>query len=620
MQWMALGSMWFALIIPAILILYLLKRKVEDRVVPSTLLWQRTLQNWEAVRPWEKLRRNLLLFLQLLAALLLVLALLRPAISTEGLAADHTILVIENSGSMQAREGEQTRLQRAVVTAAEWIEKLSSSQTVTLIEAGLEPNVLLTKSGDRQQLLHTLEQLSPSNGGTDTNAALSLAGAIAANEPGSSVIWLGDGEAAAESGAGSVMTADLGHFRFVQMGRTRENTAIGVFVTQKEAQGVNGLVRIDNHGSQQAKGKVTVYDHENKLVDTDSFSVEAGSSGTIVLEQLPASPAYRAVIVPEQDALAQDNEVWSVPAATGRGTAAIVSPAGNRFLHQAIQTAGSLEVESMQQVPANGEGSRDVWIYDGVVPDKLPDGNILVMAPEQEAGWLPYEGKRELDQQPKVTSADDPLLRYVDFADVHVAKTAVLGDMPGMKTLVQAGETDLVRAGTIAGRRVVILGFDLHDSDFPLRPAFPIFMRNAVTWLVSTEAAPIGTLTPFEQLSVPLTPGAEKRVLTDPAGHQEPVQATGTNWMLEVPNQTGLYRLDEELPAGQKSRWIAVQMSEAQSDITPKTMKLAAAITQPGAGETAAAQTLGSLELMPWLAVLALLVVFVEWRVYQRGY
>ncbi|TGV24489.1 hypothetical protein EN829_044345, partial [Mesorhizobium sp. M00.F.Ca.ET.186.01.1.1] len=51
MQWMGLSNIWFALIIPAIIVLYLLKRKVEDRVVPSTLLWQRTLQNWEAVRP-----------------------------------------------------------------------------------------------------------------------------------------------------------------------------------------------------------------------------------------------------------------------------------------------------------------------------------------------------------------------------------------------------------------------------------------------------------------------------------------------------------------------------------------------------------------------------------------
>lgn len=619
MQWMALGNMWFALIIPAIVVLYLLKRKVEDRVVPSTLLWQRTLQNWEAVRPWEKLRRNLLLFLQLLAAVLLLLALLRPAIPTDGPATDHTVLVIENAGSMQTREGEQTRLQQAVAAASGWVEKLGRGQTVTLMEAGREPKVWVSKSADQEQLLAALGQLTPSFGSADIGAALSLAGAIAANEPGSGVIWMGDGEE--ERSAWHGADAYPASFRFMQMGRTRENSAIGAFVTQTGTKDVEGLVRIDNHGSSQSTGTVTIYDQNDRLLDSDTFTVEAGATRTITWGQLPASPVYRAVIEPQQDGLASDNEAWSVPFTTGVGRAALVSPAGNRFLHQALQTVGSMEVETMQQPPEKKGEARDVWVFDGVIPDRLPEGNVLLIAPDRAADWLPFEGTRELDQEPKAVAEDDPLLRYVDWRDVHVAKSALLGEVPGMKALVQAGATDLVRAGTIDGRRVVIVGFDLHDSDLPLRPAFPIFMQNVVAWLAPAQAAPIGPAHPGEMLSIPLTPGATQRVLTAPDGQKQSIQSSGTSWMLEVPDRIGLYRVDERLDSGQKSRFFAVQMKEDQSDIAPKTIRMGTkADAEESDGESSAANAAGSRELMTRLAAIALLAMLVEWRVYQRGY
>lgn len=620
MQWMALGNSWFALIIPAIVILYLLKRKVEDRVVPSTLLWQRTMQNWEAVRPWERLRRNLLLFLQLLAALLLVLALMRLAIPTQGIADQHTILVVENSGSMLATEGEGTRFDRAVHAATQLVEKLGSGQVMTLIEAGRQPRVLLAQSGDRDAILQAIRSITPQMGSTDTSAALSLAGAIAANEAGSGVVWLGDGRSERLSDT-STPTVFPGPFRFMQMGLFRENSAIGVFVTQPGKSGVEGLLRIDNQGTQPSSGKVMVYNGENQLLDSEEFSVAAGSSQTLSFSSLPQAPVYRARIEPEQDGLIQDNERWSVPFAAGVGKAVLVSPQGNRFLHQALQTVGRLDVETQQHMPDQTTQARDIWVFDGVLPEQLPEGNILLIAPERATSWLPYKGVAELEQQPQTVVPDDPLMKYVDWRDVHVAKAAVLDEMPGMKTLVRAGNRDLIKAGMMEGRRVVIVAFDLHQSDLPLRPAFPIFMQNSISWLSPTQASPIGQASVGEVLNVPLTPGGTQRSLVYPDGHKQVIEAQGTSWLFQVPDQIGLYRLDEQLESGLQSRYFAVHLSEQESDITPRFIAVGASGGQPAEGDgTTAPEPLGSRELTNWLVALALLVVFVEWRVYQRGY
>lgn len=619
MQWMALSNIWFALIIPAIIVLYLLKRKVEDQLVPSTLLWQRTLQNREAVRPWEKLRRNLLLLLQLLAALCLVLALLEPAVPTEGVGDRHTILVIEQSASMLAREGEATRFERAVQTATQLVEQMGSGQVVTVIEAGREPHVRISKSGDRQALVQVLQTLAPQAGSSDTAAAMSLAAAIAADEPGSGVVWLGDGRT--EGLDPATMPPISGSFRFMQMGTQRENTTLAVFATQRTEAGVEALLRLDNKGMQASSGSVAIYDGQNNLLDAGRFSVEAGESHTLTFSALPVSPVYHAVIEPDQDSLREDNERWSVPFTAGLGKAVLVSPEGNRFVHQALQTTGRLEVEIRQSIPEEAEEARDVWVFDGVVPKRLPEGNILLIAPDRATGWLPYSGTRELNQQPQAVSPDDPLLTYVDWSDVHVAKTSVLGEMAGMDTLVRAGDLDLVRAGTIDGRRVVIVAFDLHDSDLPLRPAFPIFMQNTLSWLAPAQTAPIGSASPGEILNIPLVPGAKSRTLISPDGQRQELTVQGTSLLFQVPDQIGLYRLEEEFDTGVQNRYFAIHVHEQETNITPVTLSAGTErAAQAEDQETPASAPAGSRELTGWLAALAMLIVFAEWRVYQRGY
>ncbi|MEW6401097.1 MAG: BatA domain-containing protein, partial [Chloroflexota bacterium] len=80
MQFLApAGFALLALAIPIIL-LYMLKLRRKQVQVSSTLLWQKLLREQQANAPWQKLKRNLLLFLQLLILAMLVLAFIRPAI------------------------------------------------------------------------------------------------------------------------------------------------------------------------------------------------------------------------------------------------------------------------------------------------------------------------------------------------------------------------------------------------------------------------------------------------------------------------------------------------------------------------------------------------------------
>src|SRR5256714_15324744 len=93
-----------AIAVPALLVLYFLKLRRREMPVSSTLLWKKAIQDLQVNAPFQKLRRNLLLFLQLLLLLLLVLALSRPVTNFKPGAGRLTVILIDPSASMSAED------------------------------------------------------------------------------------------------------------------------------------------------------------------------------------------------------------------------------------------------------------------------------------------------------------------------------------------------------------------------------------------------------------------------------------------------------------------------------------------------------------------------------------
>ena len=103
-----------AIAIPALLVLYFLKLRRREQAVSSTLLWKKAIQDLQVNAPFQRLRRNLLLFLQLLLLALLLLALSRPVSQYAPGAGKMTVVLIDRSASMSAVEPDgRTRLEEA---------------------------------------------------------------------------------------------------------------------------------------------------------------------------------------------------------------------------------------------------------------------------------------------------------------------------------------------------------------------------------------------------------------------------------------------------------------------------------------------------------------------------
>src|SRR6266567_1169457 len=127
MNFLAPAAFAFALAIPVVVVLYLLKRKRVVKLVPSTLLWQKFLAETQASAPFQRLRKNWLLILQILLLLLAVLALSRPYFATRAKPAQLRVVILDSSASMQATDETPSRFEKARAEALKWVDSLANN-------------------------------------------------------------------------------------------------------------------------------------------------------------------------------------------------------------------------------------------------------------------------------------------------------------------------------------------------------------------------------------------------------------------------------------------------------------------------------------------------------------
>ena len=158
-----------ALVPPAIIALYFLKLKRQPLEVPSTYLWKRSIEDMHVNSLWQRLRQNLLLFLQLLLVALAMLALLRPGWQGTKLDGERFIFLVDNSASMSSTDvdGATNRLDAAKKLVGGLIDQMDSGMTAMIISFSDTPQVVQEFTDNRRLLRERLETIKPTVRGTE---------------------------------------------------------------------------------------------------------------------------------------------------------------------------------------------------------------------------------------------------------------------------------------------------------------------------------------------------------------------------------------------------------------------------------------------------------------------
>lgn len=616
-------------VLPLIVAMYLLRLRRTPLQVSSTYLWQRMVRDVEANAPWQRLRPNLLLFLQLLFAAALILALARPFSWSETGGSTATILVIDTSASMGAVDVTTTRLDAARSEARRIVDELPDEARVTVIAAGEKPTVLAASTTDRRQAHLAIGRVEAGSGVSDLGLALELASAIAARQPDAEIVVLSDG-----GGALPENLSVKGRLRYFPIGLSEENQAVSLFTLEKGLGGdLNAFVQVTNYGGDPASRRLGLF-ADGRLVNAYDLDLQAGGQQAVLVEGLPAQSerieARLLELETGQDMLPTDDTAV-LPTRSGDPLNVSLVSGGSRFLETALSLLPDADVTvyTPDEVEAGALPDADITILDSYIPltATLPTGSLLFIGPPRSTTFFSVTGVVEAPNL-RAVSPDDPILEHISLAEVGVLDSAIIPlpdwARPVIMGDVSGGSAPLLFAGQAQGRRVAVLSFDLRRSDLPLQVAFPLLLANLMDYLAPGGAGRLpDQVLPGEAVSFNLPAGVESVRIETPGGLRE-VTPQGGRVVFTETDTLGMYRLSwREPPTEPDGNSIERNAAFAVNAFLPEESRIAARESLPGvssAGAGAAGdEGRGRREWWRPLALAALLLLTAEWLVYQRA-
>jgi len=634
---------------PAIVALYFLKLRRQPLEVPSTYLWHRTIEDLHVNSIWQRLRQNLLLFLQLLLLALLILACLRPSWRGTRLTDNRFIFLVDTSASMSARDVDPSRLDEARRQIEGLIQQMKPRDVAMLVSFSDRAQVEQPFTDNRRLLRRRLAEIQPTERPSDLDEALRVAAGLAnpgrTGERGTADVPVAEPLPAtlfifSDGGFRTIPQFAMGNLKpvYVPIGADApRNVAIVAFSALPHAdqpERVQTFAQLENHGPEAVSVEVGLYRQET-LLDAARVQLSAGGSGGVEFQLDQAEPGFLRLQIEDDDDLAIDNTASAVLNPPRRAQVLLVTP-GNEPLAAALATeaAGKL-ADVVLAAPALLDtadyqrqaalGTFDLVIYDRCAPRELPQANTLFL------GALPGDDRwpaapRQSAPQILDIEREHPLMHYLEMGDVTIADGTPLTPPPGSRVLIDTDVGPLAAIGPREGFEDTVLGFELvgtdpegktyANTDWPIRVSFPVFWRNTLIYLgaATTEAAPI-SIQPGQPITLRSGKPVEAVRVRDPDGRWHDVPRGPQNaFLFGATARTGVYEVQTVKGQPVDQRFAVNLFDSTESDLRPRTELETQYEKISGSGELETTRR----EAWKLLLLAGLVVLGGEWYVYHR--
>jgi Ca-activated chloride channel family protein len=510
--------------IPAVLAMYLLKLRRDEAIVPSTLLWQRLVADVEANAPWQRLRRSLLLLLQLLLVLVLVLLAARPFVERPASLARDLVLVVDASASMAATDVAPSRMAAARDAATRLLGDLPAGGRVSVIAAGRTARVVANESTDLARVREAIAGIDAEPTSGDLGDALRLASALAARSGDAQVVVVSDAALAdppsVRVGA-PVRAITVGRDRLNQAVvalavRTAPSAVTrSVFVSLANTDIEAATRRLEVWGDGRLLEARSVFMDPQSRTD---LSIDDVPRDVGVVEVRLAGPDGSGSGA--ADHLAIDDRAWAVVPPDRLRRILLVSE-GDPYLETALTYLPDAELYGItpeQYGVATKPDLFDLIIFEADLPASLPETPILAIAPPSSSDLGKVTG-RLVDPGIGGLDPTEPVLRYVDLSTTHVSEASQM-ELPAWARTVIPGPkgSPLLYVGDRDGHPTAVLAFEPRRSDLPLQVGFPILLANLTGELLGGSAVPTEAIEPGTPLTLAIPSGASGLRVVRPDG------------------------------------------------------------------------------------------------------
>lgn len=591
--------------VPIIIILYLLKQRHKDYTVSSLFLWEDALKDLEANAPWQKLKRNLLMILQIIAALLLVFALARPFLDAVGSDVPHVIVVIDTSLSMKATDVGENRFEEAKSRANKLINNLKPGTAVTLISMGKNVNIEENLSTDKVRLADKLSKLKVSNSTSNTEDAASLISSIVKQNPQTRVVVFSDS-------AINIPGADI---EFSKISNNGDNFAITLMSHTKTQKGITVLSRIANYSTKDATVPVSLYVDKN-VFDAKNVDIKKGETVNVYWNGISPDVSLIETRIDIEDSLAMDNRAWNAVNDTKIYKVLLVSES-NVFIEKVAGLYNGIELYKAGYESSDEWEGYDLYIFDGFLPKKIPDdGNIMVFNPKENE-LFEISG---LVEYPKIKGMDESIFRYVQGFDFSIGITKILKVPSWGREILEVNDGCAAFSGIYDNRRVIVFGFDIHNTDLPLTPAFPIVIANSFDWLLPESISNAQNVYSGEKIEFNMGLKTQQAFVETPSGEQIQIAPPFPVKLFDRTDEPGLYTLIQRTDEDEQKFYFTVNVpSQSESNLIQSEDFNNDHIETQSPTENTQKPVNTGMNLQPILLWLIVIVLLIEWWVYTNG-
>ncbi len=613
------GYFGFLLVLPLVVLLYLLKLRRTEIVIPSTMLWTKSLQDLTANAPFQRLRKNLLLFLQILILLMVITALARPFVMHEGTTGRNLCLIIDRSASMKAVEDGITRVELAKKAALDIVDTMAGSDKAMVVAFGAKTDVLSEFTDDKHRLRKAVTSIKASDTKTNIRDVMLIARSLSPDnrELPSAVtdlklILLSDGKVSDLEELGALgMDVD-----YVQIGQTSRNAGITAFNvrTPEEGQGPKqAFILVHNEADSALSTTVTIYLDDRPLGSCE-IKAEPGSDGEAVLELPEIHSGVLKAELDHQDALAADNVAGLVLRPRTKIRVLLVARDGSSaayFLQRAFSLDPRVDLATVNPTNYSPMSRYDLTVFESWSPKQLPSGCLVFINTVPPESGVSSEGKIE---NPPVLSVDSShsLTRLLNPATVRINEAMELKLPDGARTLVSTRGGPLIADISRPDQNIAVVAFDIAMSNWPLNLSFPLFVQNLVAWTPDPGLAREASISTGQPLTIMPSPDVDHADVTLPDGTTRRVEMEPTRPVFFAETDSaGVYRIKK----GNETVLHAVNLLDKnESSITP------APVLKIGRGEVVGhtGKIRQNLEFQRWLLLFAIIVLAVEWWIYSR--
>ncbi|KGR78091.1 vWA domain-containing protein [Ureibacillus sinduriensis] len=570
--------LWTAFIPVIVLLYYFFRKKYKDQPVSSTLFWNEVMQETKASPYLKHLQKNALLYLQLLALILFVLALMNPFMKTTEVAGEQSIWIVDTSASMLAKNEDSTTFDQH----KEEMKSLASDlngRPVTIITTGAEPKTIVRQETRESSIHNAIEELEIAYESEQLSKAFDMAQAFI-GEKATSIYLFTDSVEREE------LPIESENITWVVKGASKELD--NVAITRLAATALEGktlaLLQLKNESESALAVQLSLLDGENKQIVQEEITLQGGEDWSKIFEDLPVGKVLTATIQVDDDYEIDNTMVTLI----GSGTSEIVI---DQKMHQLVQKGFQALNADVKIVPSE----QLITMEEAIV---VTNQKVLL---EKSASPIVLIGRDDVEAvevNALVDVSQDSLFAFSSLEDIYVS--SIYPAFDHFTTIATIAGKPFVQRSQ---RGDIVILADIQSTDWPLHPSFPLLLWGIQNELMEGTQN-LGSFSPNESRAVSLAPGewsiysSEDEYISTVEGGSE----------FRAPTVPGVYtaRTQEE------EKQLIVQLSSGERTIQEGTS------FEIGTIQNVAEQETSKKPFIQWLLIPILLLLVLEWEVQRR--